>query len=151
MLASCSHNIILLNSYNKFSIELTLIQYPLYIFSHATPFVCHSVDWPEDALMLSQPKNLNVGLSKVCCRKLICKTFHRQDTLHFINSFMFTSELLNRRFLLNYVWSWYDWIFIKIIKPHHDKTNIMGLRPAWIQTSMRIRTVWSGSMLYVCM
>jgi hypothetical protein len=23
----------------------------------------------------------------------------------------------------------------------HDKTNIMGLRPAWIQTSLRILTV----------
>jgi hypothetical protein len=30
----------------------------------------------------------------------------------------------------------------------HDKTNIMGLRPAWIQTSLRIRAVWSGSMLF---
>jgi hypothetical protein len=28
-----------------------------------------------------------------------------------------------------------------IIEPHHDKTNIMGLRPAWIQTSLRIRAV----------
>jgi hypothetical protein len=33
-------------------------------------------------------------------------------------------------------------------EPHHDKTNIMGLRPAWIQTSLRIRKVWSGSMLF---
>jgi hypothetical protein len=31
-----------------------------------------------------------------------------------------------------------------IIEPHHDKTNIMGLRPAWIQTSLRIR----ASMLF---
>jgi hypothetical protein len=23
----------------------------------------------------------------------------------------------------------------------HDKTNVMGLRPAWIQTSLRIRAV----------
>jgi hypothetical protein len=29
----------------------------------------------------------------------------------------------------------------------HDKTNIMGSRPASIQTSLRIRKVWSGSML----
>jgi hypothetical protein len=35
-----------------------------------------------------------------------------------------------------------------IIEPHHDKTNIMGLWPAWIQTSLRIRTVLSGSMLF---
>jgi hypothetical protein len=28
-----------------------------------------------------------------------------------------------------------------IIEPCHDKTNIMRLRPAWIQTSLRIRTV----------
>jgi hypothetical protein len=26
--------------------------------------------------------------------------------------------------------------------PRHNKTNIMGLRPAWIQTSLRIRAVW---------
>jgi hypothetical protein len=31
---------------------------------------------------------------------------------------------------------------------HHDKTNIMGLRPAWIQTSLRISAVWSWSMLF---
>jgi hypothetical protein len=27
------------------------------------------------------------------------------------------------------------------IEPRHDKTNIMGLRPAWIQTSLPIRAV----------
>jgi hypothetical protein len=26
-------------------------------------------------------------------------------------------------------------------EPRHDKTNIMDLRPAWIQTSLRIRAV----------
>jgi hypothetical protein len=26
-------------------------------------------------------------------------------------------------------------------EPRHDKTNIVGLRPAWIQTSLRIRAV----------
>jgi hypothetical protein len=26
-------------------------------------------------------------------------------------------------------------------EPRHDKTNIMGLRPAWLQTSLRIHTV----------
>jgi hypothetical protein len=29
-----------------------------------------------------------------------------------------------------------------------NKTNIVRLRPAWIQTSLRIRAVWSGSMLF---
>jgi hypothetical protein len=33
-------------------------------------------------------------------------------------------------------------------EPRHDKTNIMGLQPAWIQTSLRIRAVWSGSTLF---
>jgi hypothetical protein len=28
-----------------------------------------------------------------------------------------------------------------VFEPRHDKTNIMGLRPAWIQTSLRIRAV----------
>jgi hypothetical protein len=27
----------------------------------------------------------------------------------------------------------------KTIEPRHDKTNIVGLRPAWINTSLRIR------------
>jgi hypothetical protein len=35
-----------------------------------------------------------------------------------------------------------------IFEPRPDKTNIMGLQPAWIQTSLRIRAVWSGSMLF---
>jgi hypothetical protein len=35
-----------------------------------------------------------------------------------------------------------------IFEPGHDKTNIMGLRPAWIQTRLRICAVWSGSMLF---
>jgi hypothetical protein len=37
----------------------------------------------------------------------------------------------------------------KIInEPCHDKTNVMRLQPAWIQTSLRIRAVWSESMLF---
>jgi hypothetical protein len=28
-----------------------------------------------------------------------------------------------------------------LYEPRHDKTNIMRLRPAWIQTSLRIRAV----------
>jgi hypothetical protein len=28
-----------------------------------------------------------------------------------------------------------------LYEPRHDKTNIMGLRQAWIQTSLRIRAV----------
>jgi hypothetical protein len=38
--------------------------------------------------------------------------------------------------------------YLTLFDPPHDKTNIMGLRPAWIQTSPRIRAVWSGSMLF---
>jgi hypothetical protein len=30
---------------------------------------------------------------------------------------------------------------VKKYEPCHDKTNIMRLRPAWIQTSLRIRAV----------
>jgi hypothetical protein len=29
----------------------------------------------------------------------------------------------------------------KTYETRHDKTNMMGLRPAWIQTSLRIRAV----------
>ncbi|XP_060551075.1 putative tRNA (cytidine(32)/guanosine(34)-2'-O)-methyltransferase [Ruditapes philippinarum] len=32
-------------------------------------------------------------------------------------------------------------IYTITFEPRHDKTNIMGLRPAWIQTSLRIRAV----------
>jgi hypothetical protein len=31
--------------------------------------------------------------------------------------------------------------FLTIFEPRHDKTNNMGLLPAWIQTSLRIRAV----------
>jgi hypothetical protein len=35
-----------------------------------------------------------------------------------------------------------DWYPVsKVFEPRHDKTNIMGLRPAWIKTSLRIRAV----------
>jgi hypothetical protein len=37
----------------------------------------------------------------------------------------------------------------RIFEPRHDKTNIVGLRPPWIQTSLRIRAVTSGYMLFV--
>jgi hypothetical protein len=37
---------------------------------------------------------------------------------------------------------------VKTNKPRHDKTNIIGLRSAWIQTSLPIRTIWSGIMLF---
>jgi hypothetical protein len=39
-------------------------------------------------------------------------------------------------------------LFLLIYEPRHDKTNIMGLGPAWIQTSLGIHPVWSGSMLF---
>jgi hypothetical protein len=35
-----------------------------------------------------------------------------------------------------------------IIEPRHDKTNIMRLRPARIQTSLRIGADCLGSMLF---
>jgi hypothetical protein len=37
--------------------------------------------------------------------------------------------------------------FFITFEPRHDKIN-MCLRPAWSQTSLRIRVVWSGSMLF---
>jgi hypothetical protein len=30
---------------------------------------------------------------------------------------------------------------LTLFEPRHEKTNIMGLRPAWIQTSLRINAV----------
>jgi hypothetical protein len=39
-------------------------------------------------------------------------------------------------------------VFFTTFEPRHDKTNIMDLRPAWIQTSLRFRAVWTGSMLF---
>jgi hypothetical protein len=42
----------------------------------------------------------------------------------------------------------YIFCILYLYEPRHDKTNKMGLRPAWIQTCLRIRAVWSGSMLF---
>jgi hypothetical protein len=54
------------------------------------------------------------------------------------------------RSLKLHVWSFtHKWTCIKKYEPCHDKTNIMGLWPAWIQTSLWILVVWSGSMLFV--
>jgi hypothetical protein len=39
-------------------------------------------------------------------------------------------------------------LFLYLYEPHHDKTNVMRLRPAWIQPSLRVRAVLSGSMLF---
>jgi hypothetical protein len=33
-------------------------------------------------------------------------------------------------------------------EPRHDKINMMRLQPAWFQTSLCIRAVWSGSVLF---
>jgi hypothetical protein len=41
----------------------------------------------------------------------------------------------------------YLWQF-KTYEPLHDETNIVRLRQALIQTSLRIRVVWSGSKLF---
>jgi hypothetical protein len=38
--------------------------------------------------------------------------------------------------------------WFSLYEPRHDKTNIMGLRPAWIQASLCIHAVWSGPMLF---
>jgi hypothetical protein len=35
-----------------------------------------------------------------------------------------------------------------IYELRHNKTNIVRLRPAWIQTSLRFCAVWSGSILF---
>jgi hypothetical protein len=37
---------------------------------------------------------------------------------------------------------------INVFKPRHDKTNVMRLRPAWNKSSLRVRAVWSESMLF---
>jgi hypothetical protein len=33
------------------------------------------------------------------------------------------------------------WRLLDTFEPRHDKTNTVRLRPAWIQTSLRIRAV----------
>jgi hypothetical protein len=74
--------------------------------------------------------------------------------LHFftfpINSF----KMLNKscplwlRVLLEFVLMSMYVTYWDIYEPRHDKTYIMRLRPAWIQTSPSISAVWSGSMLF---
>jgi hypothetical protein len=51
-------------------------------------------------------------------------------------------NLIKKRDSQKWTEEWY------IFEPLHDKTNIVRLRPAWIQTSLRICAVWSGSMLF---
>jgi hypothetical protein len=35
---------------------------------------------------------------------------------------------------------WYPSFFFRF-EPHYDKTNIMGLRPAWFQTSLHLSAI----------
>jgi hypothetical protein len=51
-------------------------------------------------------------------------------------------------YILDYLFYRFYIFIVTIYDPRHDKTNIVRLRPAWIQTSLRIRAVWSGSMLF---
>jgi hypothetical protein len=91
---------------------------------------------------------------------------HPQWWIIFLKSYhlsLFCDHIVNRNHFvfLSFVMCWYtDMVrymcFIESTsvltsinnEPHHDKTNIMGLRPAWIQISLCIRAVWSGSMLF---
>jgi hypothetical protein len=56
---------------------------------------------------------------------------HIQDVANESCSAVLQEEVqINRSVLIN-----------KTYEPRHDKTNIVRLRPAWIQTSLRIRAV----------
>jgi hypothetical protein len=66
--------------------------------------------------------------------------------------------LLDALYFIQDVWyfytniKWYKtcltFCFSSSFEPRHDKTNIVGLRTAWIHSSLRLLTVWSGSMLF---
>jgi hypothetical protein len=56
-----------------------------------------------------------------------------------------TSRLTVTLYITQYL---YTFTLNKIYEARHDKTNIVRLRSAWIQTSLCIRAVWSGSMLF---
>jgi hypothetical protein len=66
--------------------------------------------------------------------------------LSFVQLFKFSGKY--KRIYLHVYSIWFLNPRWEINEPCHDKTNIMRLRPAWIQTSLRIRAVWSGSMLF---
>jgi hypothetical protein len=38
---------------------------------------------------------------------------------------------------------------IHVIEPRHDKINIMGMQPAWIQTSLRIHYMHYGELFAI--
>jgi hypothetical protein len=72
------------------------------------------------------------GFEKKKLRKLF---FHKREGCRLAFKLLTTKKVCQSR-------SWNE--------PRHDKTNIMGLRPTWIQTRLRMRigAVWSGSMLF---
>jgi hypothetical protein len=62
------------------------------------------------------------------------------------------SKKHQRLLMCSYISCGYGVMFFKFcessFEPRHDKTNIVRLRQAWIQTSLCICKVWSGSMLF---
>jgi hypothetical protein len=63
---------------------------------------------------------------------------------------MVIPSCFDKWYILPYLCQWLSYHPCKhsIYEPCHDKTKVMRLRPAWIQTSLCIRAVWSGSMLF---
>jgi hypothetical protein len=73
-----------------------------------------------------------------------------QKLLFWILKKQILSKCLHERNMLVYCLK-SEWringIIVKILSRVMRKPTV-GLRPAWIQTSLRIRAVWSGSMLF---
>jgi hypothetical protein len=58
---------------------------------------------------------------------------------------MLVASLMKCKYFKSISYNSLSWIEFE---PSQDKTNIVDLRPAWIQTSLHIHAVWSGSMLF---
>jgi hypothetical protein len=90
-------------------------------------------------------ENINVYINAYVSIQFRC-TLLIKGPLCSSNAFFFMSQ---KHFIFGVIlWSYFQNVINCPIEPRHDKTNIMGLRPAWIPTSLRIRAVWSGSMLF---
>jgi hypothetical protein len=66
---------------------------------------------------------------------IMCR-WHTYKLIYHSNWWQYFVVTPNIENYLNQCWKW------MCKEQCHDKTNIMGLWPAWIQTSLRIRAVW---------
>jgi hypothetical protein len=110
----------------------------------------------------SSKKNINFSQSMYKHHTVRSQTWIKVQwgsNLHFIRIFTRHATLIHAmhiyllkkkeyKYIVKTKVLWRLFVSVTSYEPRHDKTNIVRLRQAWIQTSLRIRAVWSGSMLF---